>query len=391
MLAGGLDPLYRRLLAGAHEPYVRVEVWSRTGRVAVLNKADVGDDGRDRDQGGLIYLSGSTISANLMSPVARNLTLNVPWRLYPVLETDLLNPYGREIRIVRGLRLAGRPTPYVWPVFRGKIQDAGRDQQNGFCSLSCSDRAQDVLDAGFVRPQNSVPGLPLNIEFQRLVKGALPDAEFGESDDFAEFTQALAFEFNRGAAVEEMFSSVGALWYALPDGKFVTRRYPWAQPGAPLLTLTDGDGGVILSAGERRSRRDMFNVVTATGERLNGDAPVFATAQDDRPGSVTDINGDFGVKSKLLRRQTPSTQGGVQGTADAALRTGITPTELVSWVQTPDAAMELGDVVGLDISGRTGLIQVVSSFTMPVDIGPAMTVQGRSQVIGQVQAGGGFA
>lgn len=390
MLAGGLDPLYRRLLAGPHEPYVRVEVWGGRRRIAVLNKADRDDDGRDLDNGGLIYLQGSTVSANLMSPVARNLTLNVPWRLYPVAETDLLNPYGREIRIHRGVRIAGRPLPYTWPIFRGKIQDAGRDQQNGFCSLTCSDLAQDVLDAGFVRPQNSVPGLPLNLEFQRLVKGALPDAEFGDSDDFTESTQPLAWEFNRGSAVEEMFSSVGALWYVLPDGRFITRRYPWAVPGAPVITLTDGDGGVILSAGERRSRRDMFNVVTATGERLNGDRPVFATAQDNRPGSVTDVNGDFGVKFKLVRRQTPSTEGGVQGTADAALRTGITPTELVNWTQVPDAAVELGDVVGLDISGRTGLIQVVSSFTMPVDIGPAMTVQGRSQVIGQVQAGGGF-
>lgn len=387
MLPGGLDPLYRRMLATSAEHYSRVEVWSPSaGRLAVLNSADQDD----RNPDGLVYLSGSTISASLMSPVARNLTLNVPWRLYPVSDNDLLNPYGREIRIWRGVLSAGRPLPYSWQIFRGKIQDVGRDQQSGLCTVSCADLAQDVLDAGFVRPQNSVPGLPLNLEFQRLVKGALPFAEFGPSDDFAELTQALAWEFARGPAVEEMFTSVGALWYTLADGRFVTRRYPWAVPGPPVITLTDGDDGVILSVGERRSRREMFNSVTATGERLNGDAPVNGIAQDTRPGSVTNIDGDFGIKSKLLRRQTPSTQGGAQGTAEAALRTGITPTELVSWTQVPDAAVELGDVVGLDVADRTGLIQVISSYTMPVDIGPAMTVQGRSQVIGQVQAGEGF-
>ena len=384
MLPGGTDPLYRRMLAVGHEPYVRVEVWSKAGRLAVLNALDQDD----QDDGGLVYLAGSQVTANLMSPVARNLTLNVPWRLYPALESDLLHPYGREIRIWRGIRLNGNPQPYSWPIFRGKIQDAGRDQQNGFCSIVAADRAQDVLDAGFVRPQNSTPGFPLNIEFQRLILGALADAEFGESDTFNERTQALAWEFSRGSAVEEMFSAVGALWYALADGKFVTRRFPWTVPTAPLLTLSDGDGGVILSASERRSRREMVNVVTATGERLNGDAPVVATAQDDRPGSVTDINGDFGIKSRLIRRQTPSTQGGAQALAEAALRTGITPTELISWVQAPDAAMELGDVYSLDVSGRTGIIQVVSSFTMPVDIGPAMTVQARSLVVGQVESGG---
>jgi hypothetical protein len=185
-----------------------------------------------------------------------------------------------------------------------------------------------------------------------------------------------------------MFSSAGALWYALADGKFVTRRYPWAVPGAPIITLTDGPGGVILAADESRSRQDLYNVVTATGERLNGDAPVNAVAQDDTPGSITDINGEFGVRSMLMRRVSPSTEGGAQGAADAMLRTTITPTETVSWTQSPDAAVQLGDVVGLDVNGRTGIIQVISSFGIPLDIGPAMSVQGRSQVIGVVEAGG---
>lgn len=386
MLDGGLDPIYRRLLAGAHEPVVRVEVWSRAGRVATLSKLD--ED--DRGDGSLVYLAGSSVQATLTSQVARNLTLNVPWHLYPAATTDLLNPYGREIRAWRGVRVQGSRTPYMWQIFRGKIQQVTRNNQTGFCTVTCADRAQDVLDHGFVRPQNSVPGNPLNVEFQRLVRGAVPDAEFGPSDSFDEETQALAWEFNRSGAVEEMFSSAGALWYALADGRFVTRRYPWAVPGDPIITLSDGPGGVILSAAESRSRRDLYNVVTATGERLNGDVPVNATVQDDRPGSVTDVNGEFGIRSLLMRRVSPSTQGGARAAALARLRTTITPTETVAWSQSPDAAVQLGDVVALDVNDRKGIIQVISSFGLPLDIGPAMTVQGRSQVIGQVEAGGGF-
>lgn len=384
MLDGGLDPIYRRLLAGAHEPVVRVEVWSRAGRLAAMSPKDQDDAGDNS----LVYLSGSSMQATLSSQVSRNLTLNVPWHMYPVATTDLLNPYGREIRAYRGVRVRGSRTPYMWQIFRGKIQRVTRSKQNGFCTVTCADRAQDVLDHGFVRPQNSVPGNLINVEFQRLVLGAVPDAEFGESDQFDEQTQALAWEFNRSGAVEEMFSSAGALWYALADGKFVTRRYPWAVPGSPIITLTDGPGGVILTADESRSRQDLYNVVTATGERLNGDAPVNAVAQDDTPGSITDINGEFGVRSMLMRRVSPSTEGGAQGAADAMLRTTITPTETVSWTQSPDAAVQLGDVVGLDVNGRTGIIQVISSFGIPLDIGPAMSVQGRSQVIGVVEAGG---
>lgn len=384
MLPGGLDGMYRRLLAGAHEPVVRVEVWSRAGRLAVMSPKDQDD----RGDGGLVYLSGSMLQATLTSQVSRNLTLNVPWHLYPTATSDLLNPYGRELRAWRGVRVPGRNTPYMWQIFRGKIQTVSRNTRSGYCTVTCADRAQDVLDHGFVRPQNSVPGNPLNVEFQRLVRGAVPDAEFGDSDTFSEVTQALAWEFNRSGAVEEMFSSAGALWYALADGRFVTRRYPWAVAGAPIITLDDSDDGVILSATEGRSRRDIYNVVTATGERLNGEKPVHATVQDDRPGSVTDINGEFGIKSMLMRRLSPSTDGGARAAAEARLRTTITPTEMIAWEQTPDAAAQLGDVVALDISGRKGIIQVISSFGLPLDIGPAMTVQGRSQVIGEVEAGG---
>ena len=108
MLPGGTDPVYRRILSAAHEPVVRVEVWSRAGKLASLRSIDSDDRGDDS----LVYLSGSSMQATLMSQVSRNLTLNVPWDLYPVHTTDLLNPYGREIRAWRGVRVTGRRTPY---------------------------------------------------------------------------------------------------------------------------------------------------------------------------------------------------------------------------------------------------------------------------------------
>jgi hypothetical protein len=89
-----------------------------------------------------------------------------------------------------------------------------------------------------------------------------------------------------------------------------------------------------------------------------------------------------------MRRVSPSTQGGARAAAAARLRTTITPTETVAWTQSPDASVQLGDVVALDVNDRTGIIQVISGFGMPLDIGPAMSVQGRSQVIGVVESGG---
>lgn len=382
MLTGGLDPLYRRMLAAGHQHYCRVEVWGAGVRLAVIRQLREGDR-----EGGLVYLPGSNITATLGSQVARNLTLSIPEDMFPEEDDDILAPHGNELRVWRGILPPDGSLKYVWPAFRGRIQDATQDDQTGECNIVCSDRAQDVLDAGFQRPENSVVGADRISEYQRLVRAALPDAEFGDSDTFAQTVPPLSWEFDRGTALEEMFSSVGALWYPLADGKFVARKYPWAQPGAPIITLSDGPGGVILRTGRSRSRRNMFNSVTATGERLNGDAPLFATAQDDDPTSPTWVGGKFGVKSLLMRRQTPTTDGGVQGAAEARLRTGITPTFLYGWSQTPDAALELGDVVLINRQGRAR-VQVVSSFTMPLDVQSVMTVQGRAQVLRSVEAGG---
>lgn len=382
MLPGGLDPLYRRMLAAGHQHYCRVEVWGAGKRLAIMRQLREGDR-----EAGLVYLTGSQITATLGSQVSRNLSLSVPEDLFPEDDDDLLNPFGNEIRVWRGILPADGSLHYVWEAFRGKIQDVTQDDQSGECNVSCADRAQDVLDAGFVRPENSVIGADRITEYQRLVRAALPDAQFGDSDSFTQTVPALSWEFDRGTALEDMFSSVGALWYPLADGSFVARKYAWAQPGQPIITLTDGEGGVILASGRSRSRRNMYNSVTATGERLNGDAPVFATAQDDNPASPTYVKGKFGVKSLLMRRQTPTTDGGVQSAAEARLRTGITPTLVMGWSQTPDAALELGDIVTVVRGGRAR-IQVVSSFTLPLDVKAAMTVQGRAQVLRSVEAGG---
>jgi hypothetical protein len=49
---------------------------------------------------------------------------------------------------------------------------------------------------------------------------------------------------------------------------------------------------------------------------------------------------------------------------------------------TCDAALELGDTVELNVRGQNGIIQVVSAFTVPLDVTSPMTVQGRSLILG---------
>lgn len=366
MLPGGTDPFYRNILAAGHRHYARVEVWSGLG---VQLETD------------LTFLSGA-VEATLASRVARNFTMTVPSYLYPDDPGDLLAPFGNELRVFYGVRLGDGSLKYTWPVFRGRIRNVTKSS-DGTCSVQCADRAADVADVNFVTPRNSDPTLTINEQWQQLVVEAIPDAQFGASDSFAKLIQPLTWEFERASAMDEMSRSVGALWYPLAAGEFVLRRFPWNVAASPVITLSDKAGGIVNSWMSTRSRDSIFNVVTVTSERLNGDGAVFATASDTTVGSPTSIAGGFGVRSRQERLQTPSTQGGAMGAAEALLRTYVAPTEEWTLSVVPDGSLELGDVMGLDVDNRTP-VQVLTAFTLPIDLSGDMTLSTRSLVIGGV-------
>lgn len=376
MLPGGTDPLYRSVLGAGHQRYVRLDVYSSSGMLldSMIPQGLTGEP-----EGGLAFLGGS-LGATLGSRVARMLSFDVPGSLYPDSPGDLLAPFGNEIRAYMGVKLGDGSTSYSWQVFRGKIRVVTKES-SGQCRIQCGDRANDVLDVAFASPENSQAGNLVLAEFQRLVIDAVPDASFGASDAFLKPVEALTWEFDRGSALDEIATAVAALWYPLANGDFVIRSIPWTVPDTPVITFTDVTGGSVNAWSRTRSREQIFNTVTVTGERLNGDAPVWATASDTNPLSATYVGGNFGVKSIVQRLQTPSTQGGAQSTAEALLRNYVAPVEEWTLEMTPDAALELGDVCRVLVDGRDA-VQVVTAFDLPLDLSGNMRVSTRSLVVG---------
>lgn len=376
MLPGGNDPLYRSVLATGNQHFVRLEVWSGSGVPLDIPLHRQGEDG------GLAFFNG-TVSATLNSRVTRELQFSVPFDMYPYEPTDLLAPFGNEIRAYRGVRLGDGSELYTWQVFRGKIRMVTQ-YSTGNTAIICTDRAADVTDHQFVSPQNSQPSNTIFLEFNRLIVDALPDATFGVSDDFTTLVQPLTWELDRGAALDEMARSVGALWYALANGDFVLRRYPWTQPGVPVVTLTDAPGGTINSWQATRNRNDIYNVVTVTGERLSGAAPVYYTASDTVPTSPTYVGGNFGIRSLLDRLQTPSSPGAASDAALQRLAVSVAPVEAFQLRCVTDASLELGDVLRVVIEGREA-IQVVSALSVPLGVDGDMFVSTRSLVSNQLE------
>lgn len=367
MLPGGLDATYRQALSTSHEPYLLVEVLN--GSQQVIDPE-------------LIYLTGS-VSASLTSRISRTCTITLTEDFYPYEPTDLLAPYGNIIRAWRGIQFADG-TRYRWVVFVGRIQETSLNA-DGTCTVRAADYAADVIENKFVTPQNSQAGSLVSDEVRRLISDAYAPATFDTFRITDLTVQPLTWQLDRGQALDELGTSVSAFWYPLASGVFTLRQYPWTVGGPPVVRYSDGEEGSVITSTATRNRADVFNILTVTGERLNGDDPVYATARDNNPNSITYTAGDFGTRSQLLRLQTLADQGSAQAAADNNLRRLVALVDTWQWAMTPDAALELGDVVGLDVRGRSDIVQVVDSFQIPLDLSGPMRVNGRSLVASPVE------
>jgi hypothetical protein len=325
-----------------------------------------------------VTFATGTMQAKLGSRVVRDLDLTFDESMFPWEDDDLLAPFGNELRAYKGVRFA-EGTEYIWPIFRGKIQSAEMDP-GGFVAVSATDRAQEVLDNQFQSPAFSVVGEPVLDEIVRVIRDRLPGATFGTHDVFYAKVPQLSWEQDPGSALDEMATALGAFWYPLADGEFVVRLYPWTVRRDPVVSLRDGDGGMILASSPARVRGG-YNVVVVTGERADGSAPVSAFDEDDDPASPTYVDGPYGRRTLVRRLNTPTSPEMAKAAARALRRRTTALTTAWRLSMTPDAAMELGDVLDLEVRGRTGVVQVVESITMPLGTGAgAMDVQGRAQV-----------
>ena len=368
MLSGGTDGLYRDVLAAPHTLAARIEVWSDVDPVGVLLYED------------LPFLTGA-VTATLQSRVARQLDFTIDGSFYPVTPDGILAPYGNVVKAFRGVELGDGSTAYMWQVFEGRILDTSLTSE-GVVSVRAADYGADVVAFAFESPENSSAGVPVPAEVQRLIASALPNAAFEGFDSYTELVSPLAWESDRGAALDELATSVGSFWYALADGQFTLRRYPWTVSAAPVISIRDGEGGIITGWTVARSREQVFNSVVVTGERLNGEGPAYAVARDITPGSPTEYGSHFGVRVEHLRLQTPGSTGAAQTAANDALRRDVALLEAWDWTQAPDAALELGDVVQLNIGTQAReVIQVVEAFTLPLDLSGSMAISGRSLIV----------
>lgn len=286
--------------------------------------------------------------------------------LVPSHPSDLLAPYGNELHIKRGVRYADGTEELV-SLGKFRIDECGVDDssQGLVITLTGQDRAARVIDARFEEPWE--------IDQDSLVEQAIDDtlgpagvAAAVPVETLATTPHLIAEEgSDRWQFVTDLARSAGMRLYFNGDGDLVLA--PEVSGGDPVVTLAEGQDGVLVSAGRKWDRTGAYNAVIATGENTGEILPARGVAIDDDSASPTYYYGPFGRVPRFYQSSFLATDAQAEDAAASLLQQQLGTTQRVDFGTYCNPALEPGDIV-LITRLRAGVNEnhIIQSISIPL-------------------------
>lgn len=344
--------VYKQAIHAPHKLAFEVDLYAGPGGALLENNVPVW---------------GGSVTANLTHRVTRSGTFTLGPEWWPGDDaTASLTPYQTVANIRAGIRY-GDGTREVFDIITGRVGLLTRNA-DGSVTARIDDLAADVVNYRFEQPENSAPVTILQ-QIRRLILDALPSATFGTDvvDNPDALTPKLTWDEDRGKALDDLAEAVGARWYALGNGEFVVREYPY-DVGTPVQDVFDGSSGLLVSGAPSFTRDGAANSITVVVERFDGGTPFRVQARDNTPGSPTRFDGPFGRVSRVIKVQTPLTVGEATVYARAQLNASTALSSRWTVAMVPDYTLEPGDTVRLRSRGVQST-QLIDAITYPLEPG----------------------
>jgi hypothetical protein len=218
--------------------------------------------------------------------------------LIPTTTGGTLTPYGYEVALRRGVVHADGSREYG-PLGVFPIQTSALDGVTLVTDIAGTDRSQLVVDARLEDDYAIAAGTNYGTAIRGLIDAGVPGLEYVFiSTTYATPALVFAAQADRWDAARGMATSIGCELYFDGTGRCVLRAEPTFRT-APLWTISDGEGGVMLSAALSMDRAPAYNRVIATGEHTGNNAVPRGEWTDDNPGSPTYYFGPFGRKPRF--------------------------------------------------------------------------------------------
>lgn len=339
----------KSVLAGSHDQYIRVESWLGNRLLASDVPVSSADEKTDRSRG-----------------VPEQISLRIPawdrgksWT--PIADDSPLAANGQRLRVLLGIPVGNGAMEWLqrgWFVIQSAESDGFTVDVQAYGLLTW------INEARFTTPYQ--PTGTFKSAIQDIIEPALT-VQFSPALVDRAVPTALNFDESRIDALQEFLKAWSAQAYVTENG------YLWVEPAddgtTPVLSLTDGVGGTVISVVGTSTREDAFNVVVARGATADGNVV---------QGVAYDTTGPKAYGSQFNRLAVPyfyespllTTNAQCTAAAKTRLATLKRQTAIAFDVTCiPYPALQVGDVVSLTTDIYSGLLCSVESFDLPYNPG----------------------
>lgn len=363
---------FSRTVTGSHKMVARATVCS------------VFQTGTTQPFGTVIPILGGDVKLDGTANIRSTLDLTTAGaKQWPHFAADLLAPYGNEIYVERGVAYSDEQVEYVGLGYF-RIQSPAQDlPPDGPIRLEGRDRMAGIIDARLLAPRQFQPGTLLSAIFSTLVGEVYPGAliTFDDGSGGNVLTRSMICTEDRFGFLDDIVKSLGKIWYWDQAGALRLKAVP--NPGAPVLEVMSGAGGVLATMNRKLTRDQVYNAVVASGEATDPAVPpVRGVAVDNNPLSPTYYAGRFGPVPRFYSSSFLSTTAQAQAAASAMLQRSLGLPYSVDFTAVPNPALEPWDPVRLrprdDQAAET---HVIESLTIPLVQSGAFTATTREQTV----------
>ena len=316
------------LIGGSHQ--IAVECFALYNRVPVT--------------GNLAIVGGSVTLDRTAAQRGRcSITLAEPL-LIPSSSGGPLTPYGAEIGLRRGVVHADG-TRELGPLGIFPIQTSSLDGVSLVTVIQGIDRSQLVVDARLEDDHAVAAGTNYVTAIQNLIAAGVPGLNYITTAT-GYTTPALVFaaQADRWASARGMAKSIGYELFFNGVGDCVMRPEP-VFSSVPQWTVSEGAGGVLLSAVLAMDRAPAYNRVVASGENTGATTVPRGVWTDTDPSSPTNYNGPFGHKPRFFSSTFITTPDQATSAAAAIGTSQQGVARSLSFTTVPNSAMVPGDLV----------------------------------------------
>lgn len=306
-------------------------------------------------------------------PDDETLTLEI----VPDAATSPLAPYGNEVKVERGLYYPdGTEEMVTLGIFRIDETETVDTADGLAVRITGYDRSARVIDGRFEQAGQIAAGTGYVAAILATVQAVYPFVVYNLASSPFTHISPRAWEAggDRWAFAQGIASDLGMELYFDGDGTLILRPVPTALAANAVLSIAEGEDGVLLSASRRWTRQGAYNKIIASGESSNPDVPpVQGSAADMNPLSPTYFYGRFGQVPAFYVSQHLETVAMCNDAAAAQLARQIGTTQQISFGMIPNPALEPSDVVyvkraraGIGEDETYGEAHVIDTLTIPL-------------------------